>query len=263
MRGFGVIDGAVSSGDIQAVSRVGQILGLFSVEHPTTTVAEAAEQLGLNRSTTHRYFTSLVAADLLERTDEPSRFQPGGLLLQLGAAALARRRVLDVAPPFLRRLCQSTHLTAVISLWGSSGPVVSRTEEDSTRSVLVTVRVGTQLGLHSAQAKVFLAFLPDQLRVDRLLATLPTDERDELTVQLDEVRRTGVGTDHQADSGITAVGTGVFDEHGICATIALLGTLRTLPTDGAFREDLISTAAQISERMGGVSPVEPPESTVA
>ncbi|WP_208024386.1 IclR family transcriptional regulator [Amycolatopsis pithecellobii] len=250
-----MIDGSASSGDIQAVSRVGQILGLFSVERPTTTVAEAAEQLGLNRSTTHRYFTSLVAAGLLERTQEPSRFAPGGLLMQLGAAALARRRVLDIAPPFLRRVSQSTHLTTVISLWGSSGPVVSRTEEDHTRAVLVTVRVGTQLTLRSAQAKVFLAFLPDQLRVERLLATLSESERDELVTQLDEVRRTGVATDHLADSGMNAVATGVFDEYGICATIAVVGTTRTLPLDGPYRHDLVTAAAQISERMGGAIPV--------
>jgi DNA-binding IclR family transcriptional regulator len=141
--------------------------------------------------------------------------------------------VLDVAPPFLRRVCQSTQLTTVISLWGSSGPVVSRTEEESTRPVLVTVRVGTQLGLRSAQAKVFLPFLTDQLRVDRLLATLPPDERDELSAQLDEVRRTGVATDHLVDLGITAAATCVFDEYGICATVALVGTVRTLPIEGA------------------------------
>ncbi len=251
------IEGSVSSGDIQAVSRVGQILGLFSVENPTTTVAEAAEQLGLNRSTTHRYFTSLVTAGLLERTREPSSFEPGGLLLQLGAAALARRRVLDIAPPFLRKLCQSTHLTTVISLWGSSGPVVSRTEEDNTRSVLVTVRVGTQLGLRSAQAKIFLTHLPDQLRVERLLGTLSADEREELDADLDEVRRTGLASDHLVDSGITALATGVFDEYGVCATIALVGTVRTLPLDEAtaIREELIRTAGQITERMGGTDPV--------
>lgn len=254
-------DEPVSTGDIQAVSRVGQILGLFSVENPTTSVVEAAEQLGLNRSTTHRYFTSLVAAGLLERTREPSRFEPGGLLLQLGTAALSRRRVLDIAPPFLRHLCQSTHLTTVVSLWGSSGPVVSRTEEDSTRSVLVTVRVGTQLGLRSAQAKVFLAFLPDQLRADRLLATLPAEERDELYTELDEVRRAGIATDHLVDSGITAVATGIFDEYGICATTALVGTVRTLPIEGAeyLRDQLVSTATQITGRMGGADPCAPDE----
>ncbi|WP_329013206.1 IclR family transcriptional regulator [Streptomyces sp. NBC_00690] len=247
------VDGAASSGDIQAVSRVGQILGLFSGANPTTTVAEAAEQLGLNRSTTHRYFTSLVAADLLERTAEPSRFSPGSLLLQLGAAALGRRRVLDVAPPYMRRVSHATHLTTVLSLWGSSGPVVSRSEEDGTRSVLVTVRVGTQLGLRSAQAKVFLAFLPDQLRVDRLLLTLPESEQDELRSELDEVRRTGIATDHLVDSGITALATGVFDEYGICATIAIVGTTRTLPFEGAhpFRDELLAAAEQISGAMGG------------
>ncbi|MGH3629035.1 MAG: IclR family transcriptional regulator [Sciscionella sp.] len=249
-------DRTVSAGDIQAVDRVGQILRLFSAEQTTMTVTEVAEQLGLNRSTTHRYFTSLVAAGLLERGRKPSRYEPGGLLVQLGAAALGRRQVLDIAAPYLRQVCHDSHLTTVMSLWGYSGPVVSRVEEDNTRSVLVTVRVGAQLELHSAQAKVFLAFLPDQLRVDRLLATLPETERDTLRHQLDDTRHTGIATDHLTDTGITALATGVFDEHGICATIALVGTARTLPVDspGSHQQDLLNTAAEISARMGHTPP---------
>lgn len=71
--------GAASNGDIQAVSRTAQILTLFGPETPEVTVAEAAERLGLNRTTLHRYFVSLEAAGLLERTEERnSVFTPAG-----------------------------------------------------------------------------------------------------------------------------------------------------------------------------------------
>lgn len=241
------------SGEIQAVSRASQILGLFAPEQPQLSVAEAAQRLGLNRTTVHRYFASLTAAGLLERGREPGSFFPGGLLLQLGVFALGRRVVMDLAPAHLASLSRATHLTSVLSLWGSSGPVVSRVEEDSTRPMLVTVRVGTQLGMDAAQTGVFLALLPDQLRVERLVGALPTDQRLPLTERINTVRATGVATAHLTDAGLTAVAAPVFDEYCICATVAVIGTMRTLPVSEPSQhwEDLKGTALALSKELGG------------
>jgi len=78
---------------------VGELLRLFTLNKTRITAAEAVAQVGLNRTTVHRYFTSLVQADILERDrDEAAAFVPGKLLLQLGAVARGQRRVLDIAP---------------------------------------------------------------------------------------------------------------------------------------------------------------------
>ncbi|MCA1222628.1 IclR family transcriptional regulator [Streptomyces sp. 8L] len=246
-------DESRSSGEIQAVDRAAQILRLFGPETPELTAGDAAERLGLNRTTTYRYCTSLVTSGLLERGSAPGTFAPGVLLLQLGAFALGRRKVVDLAPSFMRELCSTTGLTAVLSLWGSTGPIVSRVEEDATRTVLVTVRVGTQLSLTAAQTKIFLAHMPDQLRVDRLLGSLPTVERDALTNEIRGI----AGTDKVAMSpdgfGIHAMAAPVFDEYGICAAVALVATDDLLPldADSATARHLRSTAAALSQAMGG------------
>ncbi|MDT0439491.1 MULTISPECIES: IclR family transcriptional regulator [Streptomyces] len=246
-------DDARSSGDIQAVDRTAQILRLFGPETPELTAGEAAERLGLNRTTTYRYCTSLVASGLLERGSAPGSYAPGALLLQLGAFALGRRKVVDLAPSYMRELCSTTGLTTVLSLWGSTGPIVSRVEEDATRTVLVTVRVGTQLSLTAAQSKVFLAHMSDQLRADRLLGSLPAVAREELTEEI----RTLAGTDQVAMSpdgfGIHAMAAPVFDEYGICATVALVATDDLLPLDvhGATARHLRNTARALSQAMGG------------
>jgi DNA-binding IclR family transcriptional regulator len=121
------------TGDIQAVQRVAQLLGLFTVDRPRLTVAEAASLVGMNRSTVSRYFGSLVLAGVLERSrEEQSAYEPGRLLLQLGAVAQGRRRVLELAPTHMRRLSRETGLTVVLSLWGSAGPVVSLASEIGT-----------------------------------------------------------------------------------------------------------------------------------
>jgi DNA-binding IclR family transcriptional regulator len=247
-----LVDGGGEPAEIQAVSRAAQILGLFGPDVPELTAAEAAERLGLNRSTAYRYCTSLVAAGLLERGRQAGSFVPGGLLLQLGAFALGRRKVMDLAAPYLRTLCTATNLTAVLSLWGSAGAVVSRVEEASSRSSMVTVRVGTHLPLDTAQAKVFLAFLPDQLAVNRLLGNLPDAQRSALTDELDRIRVAGYAGAATAD-GIVVVGAPVRDEHGICATLAVVGTERSLsmtPDTTAVRT-VLDIAGSLTKEMGG------------
>ncbi|MEV0088717.1 helix-turn-helix domain-containing protein [Saccharopolyspora sp. NPDC050642] len=237
-----------TSSDIQAVTRASQILALFRPDRPHLTVAAAATELGLNRTTTHRYFTSLVSSGLLERGRDGTSFVPGGLLVQLGTFALGRRAVVDLAPAHLARLSREIRLSSALSLWGSTGPVVTRVEEDSTNTVVVSVRVGHQLPVDSAQSQVFLAFMADRSKVDQLL-----DGNGELRERVERVRLTGMASTHIAESDITALGAPVFDEAGICATIAVIGTARTLPVHEphAAGRALLETAFALSKELGG------------
>ena len=248
--------GTTSNGDIQAVSRTAQILTLFGPETPEITVAEAAERLGLNRTTLHRYFVSLEAAGLLERTEERnSVFAPGQLLLQLGAFAVGRRRIIQLATPHMRDLTRATGLTVVLSLWGPSGPVVSHVEDDESHGTIVTVRVGVQLTLTSAQALVFLAFLPDQLTADRLLGTLPADQRMHVRERIAQIRERGMTEPVLNARGISVIAAPVFGKSGIAATLAFVGTAHLLPADHSARESalLAQAAARVTAEMGGAT----------
>jgi DNA-binding IclR family transcriptional regulator len=246
--------GTASNGDIQAVSRTAQILTLFGPDTPEVTVAEAAERLGLNRTTLHRYFVSLEAAGLLERTEERnSVFTPGQVLLQLGAFAIGRRKVIRLATPHMRDLTRTTGLTVVLSLWGPSGPVVSHVEDDESHGTIVTVRVGSQLSLNAAQALVFLAFLPDQLTADRLLGTLPADQRIDVREQIAAIRERGMTEPILNARGISVLAAPVFGKAAICATLAFVGTAHLLPVDGSARASalLAEAAARVTVAMGG------------
>ncbi|GAA1816944.1 IclR family transcriptional regulator [Actinomadura chokoriensis] len=242
--------------DIQAVSRMAQILGLFGPEDPELSVSEATERLNLNRTTVHRYLTSMTAAGLLERGSRPASYTPGRLIIQLGAFAIGQRRIIQLAPAHLRDLAQRTEVSAVLSLWGPSGPVVSLVEEDSAHGTIVTVRVGSQLSLDTAQAIAFLAFLPDQLQVDRLLASLPSAQRSGLVERIATARETGLSIYPANRRGISVISAPVFADSGVCATIAAIGTDRMLPTapDGRPALAVKETAAALTKEMGGTSP---------
>jgi DNA-binding IclR family transcriptional regulator len=239
------------SADIQAVSRVAQILGLFSNGTPELSVATAAADLGLNRTTVHRYFASMTGAGLLHRADEAGMFAPGRLAIQLGAFALGRRTVVDLAERHLRELSEATRMTAVLSLWGALGAVVTRVHENRSGAVLITVPVGTQLSLDTAQSVLYLAYLPDQLAMQRLRAALPPATQRSIALRIDLVRRHGLSTSIFED-GISSIAAPIFGPNRIVASLALVHTSSMLSTDTESAEALRlrATAAELSAEMG-------------
>jgi len=241
--------------DIRAVGRVAQILGLFSATQPQLSATAVAARLNLNRTTAYRYCMSLAAAQVLERLDN-GEFTPGRILLQLGAFALGRRDVLTVAPSHMRALSAATGATAVLSLWGATGPVVSAVADNTQRDIVVTVRVGTHLAMDTAQARIFYAYHPDQLYIERLLANLPYHEHHELTTSVNDVRRNGCATAVNA-RGIAILAAPLFDNTGLTAALALLSTRDVLSTDPRSAElgALRRTAADITAQIGGSGPV--------
>lgn len=241
-----------NSQPIQAVERAAEILKLFSPSVSTVSPSAVAEQLGLNRTTAYRYCISLELAGLLERRGDGNAFAPSGVLLQLGALALGRRQIVELAPSAMRELSAGTGMTVVLSLWGSTGPVVTRVEEDNSSSVVVTVRVGTQLPLTAAQAKVFLAFQTDQLHTERLIGTLDGTARANLRSELATVSEKNIA--FQSDTGgINAAAAPIFDDQGICAALALVAPNDVLQCDRSLTalHDLQHTAENLSAFLRG------------
>ncbi|OZM80687.1 IclR family transcriptional regulator [Pseudonocardia sp. MH-G8] len=241
-------DRSGSTGEIQAVQRVGQLLALFTVNRPRLTVAEAASLLGMNRSTVSRYFGSLVLAGVLERSrEEHTAYEPGRLVLQLGAVAQGQRRVLDLAPSHMRRLSRETGLTVVLSLWGSAGPVVSSVSEIGTNPILITVRVGTTLDMDSAQGHLFLRFSADHDVVSKYWESLDPVERRRVEAEVTAAGELGLARAH-APIGMSIIAAPVFDDHDIAATVAVVGTL---PFDATTARELRRAAFRITSDMGG------------
>ncbi|GAA4551324.1 hypothetical protein GCM10023175_42940 [Pseudonocardia xishanensis] len=202
----------------------------------------------MNRSTVSRYFGSLVLVGFLERTvEDPTVYVPGPLLVQLGAVAQGQRRVLDLAPPHMRRLSRETGLTVVLSLWGAAGPVVSLVTEIGTSPILVTVRVGALLDLDSAQGKLFLRFAKDQEPTARYLAGLDPVQRRRMETEVAGVGAAGLAR-APAPMHMSILAGPVFDDHDIAATIAVVG----MPADEPKTVAALHRAAyRITTDMGG------------
>lgn len=239
-------------GDIQVVARCASVLRLFSPERRTVRVADMGAALGLQRTTVHRYATSMANAGFLERLADGS-YALGPLMLQLGAVALRGVRVLDIADPALKQLANEAGQTAVVAVWSGHGAVVARVHEPTDRAVNVSVRVGSALPLQAAQTQVFLAFMGDADVRGRLISQLPHEARRETETGLAGIRESGYAVSSQMLQGIRALAAPVFDGHDeICATVAVIGTVSAIPDDegSGLVAGLLATAQRLSRELG-------------
>lgn len=245
-------EAAPRSMDIQAVVKATQVLALFDTTRTELTVSGVAESLRMNRTTAHRYLTTMEHAGLLERTS--AGYEAGPLVIQVGALGLGRRTLLQVAPEHLRALRDRVHLTVSLSTWGVNGPVVVHVEEDHSRELLLTVALGTQLQLEAAHSQVWLAFGHDALRTEQTLGKLTPEGRDRLEHDLAMVRDRGLAARVSPAEGYVAVAAPIFDRAGLAGVMAVLGTENNLPdpVEGTQPIALKEAAAGLSNHLQGL-----------
>lgn len=247
-----VLASAFPGPDIQVIGRCGNILRLFTPARTSLRAADLETILDMQRSTAHRYLTSLATSGFLEQTEDGS-YALGPLMSQVGTIALDSQRVLDLADPFLRRLASDVHETAVLSVWGGLGPVVARVVEDMEKVVHIQVRIGTALPADSAQGKVFLAFLDDRDAVARALAHLPSSIAATIDEDVERVRTAGLSIGTTAARGVRTIAAPVLDRRNrLLAAMGVVGTISTIPdtTDSGLARALEDSARELSRQLG-------------
>ncbi|MFI5894137.1 IclR family transcriptional regulator [Actinoplanes sp. NPDC051513] len=241
----------IASGDLQVVARVVQLLRLLAA-HDTIDLVSAAEELGVGKSTAHRYLASMENHGLLQRRDR-NRYEFGVLLAELGTMALSRLGVIDLAGPVMEEISVSMRHTVVLSVWNGHSPVVAQVREDSSRTAHVSIQVGSFLGPDAAQTVVFWAYRNKSYY--RFREGAPPVNATE--AELEEARQTGIVVRVSHANGVSAVATPVLDPSGrLIATLAVVGIAQFVPEeiDSPVALALLQGAERISRRM--VSPTD-------
>ncbi|MGY1638858.1 IclR family transcriptional regulator [Geodermatophilus sp. SYSU D00742] len=124
-------------------------------------VAEAAELLGVARSTAHRLLTALRRRGFVMQDRPNGAYRPGPALYEIGLAAVNRIDIRRVARPVLEQLREETQETVSLALL--EGTTVRFLDcAESPRSVRVGNRTGVVRPAHaSAVGKAVLAGLSD------------------------------------------------------------------------------------------------------
>lgn len=203
---------------LSSVDNALQLLHLIG-QRRALRVAEAAEALGVARSTAHRLLTALRHRGFVSQDKPNGVYRPGRALLEIGLTAIGRIDIRRAARPVLEQLRDTTQETAsLLLLEGNSVRFIDCVE--SPRSVRVGSRTGIVLPAHcTAGGKAILAALPDG-DLDRRYPDRQLEGRtpnsittwEQLESELDEVQAAGYATNFgEGESPICAVGVAIDD----------------------------------------------------
>ena len=100
----------------QSLERGLAILSSFSAGRQLIGVSEIAQELGLTRSTAHRYIATLAQLGYLHQDAATRKYALGPRVLDLGFTAINSMELRHVAAPHLHRLCDETGNTVNLAI---------------------------------------------------------------------------------------------------------------------------------------------------
>jgi IclR family pca regulon transcriptional regulator len=248
----------------QSVERGLAVLECFSARRPVLGIADIADELGMSRSTTHRYVITLVALDFMEQVAD-RRYRLGLRVTDLGMSVLNSMGLREHAHPHLEELRKRTTFTTSLA-------VLDRVEilyVDRARSLRrgqnkidLNLRLGSRLPAYcTATGKVLLAGMPEPQRRE-IVSEIKLEKRGPNTIaskkaqlaELEHVSEEGVAVnDEELAIGLVAIAAPVRDEgREVVAAVDLSAHTDTIPLEelvDALGPHLIATADQISARL--------------
>ncbi|MEX0426124.1 IclR family transcriptional regulator [Nocardioides sp. DS6] len=212
------------------------------------TVSEAAERLGVARSTAHRLLAMLVYRDFAVQDDD--KVYRAGPVLELAThSRSAASRLRSAALPHLRRLVDLLDESANLTVrTGDTARFIASIESGQT--LRVTSREGMVFPAHRTTAGLLLlAELPDDeleaVYAPERYADHPADRPDleALRRELATIRRNGFAVNQgRSERGVVAVGVPVRDTDGT----ALAGISVSIPSVRYDRQQLRLLVATLS-----------------
>jgi IclR family pca regulon transcriptional regulator len=253
-------------GTSQSLERGLSILSSFSPARQLIGISELSRELGLTRSTTHRYVATLARLGYL-RQDPPTRkYSLGARVLDLGFTAMNSMELRQVATPHLKRLCDETGHTVNMAILDGVDIVYVDRQRASRRNqdaIDLDLHVGSRLPAYcTSMGKVLLAYLPTGER-DEVLSRIAFDRRGPNTLtsrtallaELERVRAAGIAVNNEELAyGLRSVAVPVMAASGEAVAAVNLAAHRTM----ASLDDLVArigplmqrTAAEISAQLG-------------
>ncbi len=150
----------------QSLERGLAILSSFTSVRPLLGVSELAREVGLNRSTTHRYIATLAALGYLQQDGLTKKYRLGPRVVDLGFSAINSMELREISAPHLQRLSDETGHTVNMAILDGADIVYierCRSARRGQREIDLNLHVGSRLPAYcTSMGKAMLAFLPDE-----------------------------------------------------------------------------------------------------
>ena len=155
---------------VQSVDRALDLLAAVAASETAPSVAELAEQCGINRSTAWRLLATLEAHGMVERASASSGYRVGYGAVRLGAAA-DEASVVRRVRPVLEDLSEASGETVSLALVKTAS--LRYVDHLSVIAGTFTPWSEERVSLHSTSSgKIFLAWLSEEEREGALPTTL-------------------------------------------------------------------------------------------
>jgi IclR family transcriptional regulator, pca regulon regulatory protein len=254
----------------QGLERGLAILSAFGSRRPVLGVSELGREIGLTRSTTHRYVATLAALGYLQQETGSRKYRLGPRVLDLGFSAITSMELREVAAPHLRQLSDDTGFTVNMAILDSIDIVYverCRSAGKGQHEIDLNLHVGARLPAYcTSLGKVLLAYLPPDeqaARLDQIDFTRrgpnTITSRDALAEELNRIRRQGYAINNEELAyGLRSIAVPVLDRDGRAAgaiNLAVHSSLVSIEDLGVRLSAVLKrTAADISARLGYRSP---------
>ncbi|HEY4809921.1 MAG TPA: IclR family transcriptional regulator [Solirubrobacteraceae bacterium] len=249
----------------QSLERGLAILTCFTPQRPVRGIADIADELGMSRSTTHRYMITLLELGYLEQGGS-RKYRLGLRVTDLGMSALNSMSLREYARPDLEELRQETRFTVNLAILdGSEILYVDRVRglRPGQSKIDFALHVGSRLPAScTALGKLLLAYLPDAEQ-EALIASLKLAKggpnaivsKKALKAELGQISEEGLAVDdEELAAEVQAIAAPVRSSGGeVIAAVGLVGLRSMITVDElvvSLSPHLIATAAGISARLG-------------
>ncbi|HZO22172.1 MAG TPA: IclR family transcriptional regulator [Steroidobacteraceae bacterium] len=221
------------SGDgLQSLQTAFRILDELSDAHGPVGLTDLALRLGELKPRVYRHLSTMKRLGVVFQDPRNGGYSLGGKLFTLGEAALEQFDLRFLAAPYLTRLRDETHQTALLSVPGNGEPIVLSCVEYRNR-LSISSRPGNRPPPHcSSQGRIALAFADPPARERVLGGKLAAFTRHSITDRaLIEQRLEGIRErffEQAVDEvrlGINAVSAPLFRaEDELIGIIGIVGT---------------------------------------
>lgn len=247
---------------IDSLEKAFRLLQVFSHEHPSLTISEAAELSDLTRPTARRILLTMVSLGFAEA--QGKRFSLTPKVMRLGFAYLSALPYWETAQPHMRRLASELNEScSMATLDGNE--IVYLTRVPGNRSMVTTLNTGSRLPAYAtSMGKILLAHLKpaaldrylSEVQLTALTPSTITDP-EELRGVLAEARARGYATaDGEREEGIRSAAAPVFARGGsVVAAVNVSANAARVSHEKLVSEyvpALLETARAISEEIGAV-----------
>jgi IclR family pca regulon transcriptional regulator len=250
----------------QSLERGLAILSCFTLERPICGISDIADDLGMSRSTTHRYMRTLVELGYLQQQTSSHKYHLTLGVTRLGMSAMSGTSLLEHAESYLVELRDRTGFAVTVGvLDGLEVLLVDRLRGTRRGQHLIDVGLerGARLPVYcTAIGKLLLAYLPESEQGTAMSemdliwrASNTIASKRELLAELRGILGGGLAVaDEELAPGLYSIAAPVRSATGETVTaVGMDAHCSMIPLEelvDALGPHLVATADRISARLG-------------